>query len=278
MSSENPRQLAALYIDRLAGIVPGTPYHTLPADVVGLERRARDGSGEEGLTRLRAEVLAELIRSRPLPALYRTTDEIDRLFARSFDRIRARCETPIDRHYSRYEDRYLKDLALCRGIMFPAGARIVQPHMGYPRSIVSKGGFAQRLRFLSLLVTLKSNRPVFQLHVHPDDLTEFDEPGWRRTLGRLARMLVANPGTLAVFGSSWLYDPALASPSPRLAYISALSRQTGARLFHLGADTSGDAFIRSPTRRRLAESGAYLPQSYAAIWPRKELIAQCADW
>jgi hypothetical protein len=270
--------LAARYIDRLAAIAPDTPYHTLCPEIAELERQVGGGDGEDRLIQLRTEVLTKLMRSRPFPALFRPTDEVSRLCEQSFDRIRARCRTAHDRHYSRYEDRYLKDLALCRGIMFPAGARVVQACMGFPRSIVLKGTLRQRLRFLSLLAVLKSNRPVFQLHVHPDDLSEFDEAGWRRTLGRLARMLMANPETIAAFGSSWFYDPALQAVSPRLAYIHAVSMQAGGRFFRLGADTSGEAFTRSPTRRRLAESGAYVPQSCAMIWPRAELIARSAHW
>lgn len=272
------RQLCTLYIKELKGIPSGTPYHVLPVHLCKLEQQARDRSGDRGLMRLRVEVLSELIRSKPIPALYLATEEVNRLCVESFARIQAHCQNEIEQHYLHYKDQYLKDLALCRGIMFPAGARIVETHMGFSRSIVAKGGLAQRLRFLSLLTALRSNRPVFQLHVHPDDLAEFNESGWRRTLGRLARMLVANPDTLAVSGSSWLYDPDLINVSPRLAYISVLSRRAGVRLFHLGADTTDDAFARSPTRRRLANEGKYYPQRYAAIWPRKELIARCADW
>jgi hypothetical protein len=278
-AADNEAALVARYVEGLAGIDPQAPYHLLPNSLRAIESSVRSAGGLLGLSEFRAMVLREIAcEESRFVSHFRSTGEVDLLILRSLRRIRGRCNNAADGHYARYDDQYLKDLAICRRVLFPAGARLVQPNAGFPRNIIARGGLHQSLRFLALLTSLGSNKPVFQVHVHPDELDDFHEAGWRRTLGCLARTLIQNPQTRAVYGSSWFYDPALAATSPRLTYIYSTAEQAGGRFFVLGPDSSGDAFVRSPTRRRLAEAGKYVPMSWAVIWPRQELIRRAANW
>jgi hypothetical protein len=255
---EAPPQSSSVeqYLHALASIPPGAPYSVLPDRAVALEAQASAAQGEAGRARLRAEVLRAASRGSFFRASCRLDDETLARIQASRQRI----------------------LAKCRGTMFPAGARLVQPGAGIPRRIATSGGPLQALRFAGLLAALRAHRPVFQVHVHPDELDEFSEGGWRRTLGRIARVLALNPDTRAVFGSSWLYAPNLPEVSPRLAYIREVALQSGCRFFRYGPDPSQDALEKSPTRRRLAEEGRYTPTVFAAVWPRDELIGHASCW
>jgi len=266
------------YLRELSGQRPGAQYHSAGGIINNIEEDVLKNLGRPALLQLRIEVLKALMSDSLARFRYPVTEEVQTLFEYTVERIRRRCEHSDDMHYVEYPDQYWKDLALCRRVMFPAGARIVQVDMGIPRNFLLRGSAAQRCRFLGVLLSMKKNKPVFQLHVHPDDLGEFDEEGWRRTLGRLARMLVVNRKSRGIYGSSWLYDPALGNVSPKLEYISSLSRKAGGQFFHVGKDSSGDALVRSPTRRHLAAAGAYVPQSYAVIWPRNVIIEKCRSW
>lgn len=266
------------YLDAVAACDPAAPYHVVSANLASIERSVLERLGPDGLADLRATVLLALIgRPRSSP-VFVATPEVLRLQEASFERIRATCRPEKRAHYVQYQDRFLKDLALATGRVFPAGARIVQPGVGFPRSLVRAAGFGQAAAFLALMMRLRTNKDSCQLHVHPDELDEFDEAGWRRTLGRIARMLARNPTGRSVYGSSWLYAPELAKTSPRLGYIRAIAIEAGGEPFLVGIDRSGDALETSPTRRRLFETGAYVPCTYAMIWRRDVIITLAGQW
>jgi len=266
------------YLDEIVACDPTRPYNRVFDRLAGIEQVVRERLGADGLADLRAWVLIAALNGQRFKPMFTLTPEVTLLREASHARIRATCHPAARMHYARYDDRFLKDLALATGLVFPAGARIVQPGMGFPRSLVKSDGIGQAVAFLALMARLRSNRDVFQLHVHPDELEEFNEAGWRRTLGRIARMLLANPCARAVYGSSWLYAPDLARASPRLGYVRAIALESGARSFLVGSDRSGDALQTSLTRRTLFVAGEYVPRIHAVVWPRDVLVRRAREW
>lgn len=170
-------------------------------------------------------------------------------------------------------DAYLKDLGLAAGLLLPVGARVLEVGSGWSRRVAFTDGPRQLLRFVRLHgLAPDANSHHYQMHVYLRQLGEFTPEGWTRTLRRTAGLLEANPAVKGVFGSAWLYDPALGRISPRLAHVRELALQSGAVPFRIGPDLTGGALARSPTRRRLIEQGRYRPMTYLMVWPRRELI------
>ncbi|WP_174301641.1 hypothetical protein, partial [Caulobacter sp. S45] len=118
-------------------------------------------------------------------------------------------------------------------------------------------------------------RPWAELHVDLRTLEDFNTEGFLRCYHRLAALLRVRPDLAGVCGASWLYDPQLAHYSPGLAFLRRTAEDGGGRLIRLKADPVQTAYAiaRSPIRRRLVESGAYLPVCYGMYWTRAALLA-----
>lgn len=177
-------------------------------------------------------------------------------------------------HYSRQNDLFLKDLAICNQRLAPIGPGVAALS-GLPRSVIFKGGLAQFLKGLWIIYgRLGSHRPVFEIHTHLVNVREFTPEGWNRAYILMADLLEANPDVHGLFRGSWFFDPAIPEISPNLAYLQDLPLANGAAALYyadLGLDCG--AFARSAKRRALYDEGKYMPKSYLLIWPRKALIA-----
>jgi hypothetical protein len=189
-------------------------------------------------------------------------------------RIRDLVEVAPDEFFSLEHDPFVKDLALCLGQLFPAGARLVDLRSGLPRRLLlwQRGGALRALRFF---LSAGGFAPWLQTHVDPRDLSQFSEAGLVRTYLRVAAMLEANPNVLGVFGGSWFYDPCLETLSPHLAYLQRLPRGYGAGLFRAPTTpgTIRSALLKSKRRKEAYEQGSYRPQSYFLAWPRRGVLA-----
>ena len=77
-----------------------------------------------------------------------------------------------------------------------------------------------------------------------------------------------------MFGGSWFYDPVVSQISPRLAYLSDVPKQGGAKFFLAAksGDFAHDAISTSPSRRKLFDEGRYKPASYMMIWSKNAQI------
>jgi hypothetical protein len=179
--------------------------------------------------------------------------------------------TPIDLD----TDSWRKNRLILAGRLIPVGAEFADPCSGIPRRTFLQAG-ARRALALAATIGLGTRgfRPCLELHSHPDSLDEFTVEGWEQTYVRLAELLELNRQFRAVVASSWFRDPALAGISPHLAYLREYPCRHGARLFATGKDTSGlsGALATSATRRRLFESGQYVPTIHMMIWPRSALL------
>jgi hypothetical protein len=194
-------------------------------------------------------------------------------FLAGVERIRANALLAPEAFFSIENDLLIKDLAVCLGQMFPAGARLIDLRSGLPRKVLARQGASlpSVLRFLHMAGGF---RPWFETHVDPRDLSQFNEGGLRQMYLRVAALLEVNPQVHGVFGGSWFYDPVLATISPHLAYLQQIPRQHGARLLR-AVTTAGmarSALAKSRRRREAYERGLYRPQCYFLVWPRSALL------
>ena len=181
---------------------------------------------------------------------------------------------------------FARDVAFAAGLLGPAGAAgVVIPAREDParrgldarraasafgRQVLQYGAVAAQ-RWLEEV----GRGPWAELHLDLRVLEDFSPEGFHRCYHRLAALMRAREDLAGVYGASWMYDPALASISPGLAFVRRTAEDGGARMIRLHADPVQTAFAvaRSPLRRRLVASGAYRPVCYAMFWTRAALIA-----
>lgn len=266
----------ARMVARLDAVPPDRPYGDPGAAVTEAWTEVRRCFGPEGFAALQAATMAELIRTfRDRAEGHVYTGAVLECFARSYRRILARIAEDDLAPYRDPGDLLLKDLALCRQTLFPAGPRVVEPQGGIARRLAFRGGPRHVLRFAAALATAGGAAPWYRVHVHLEELEEFDAEGWRRCCLRLADMLEANPKVRGICGCSWFYDPAIARVSPHLSYQRDIPAEGGAVFLHDHVDKSTAPF-RSATRRALHDAGRYTPRAYAMLWPRRAVLAWAA--
>jgi hypothetical protein len=270
-----------LRVETLISLLDATPsekpYHFLTdrtEDLLSGIRREHGETGFELLQKLALLRLIETFSSRAVGKRY--TDAIRECFGRSYDRIIRSIEDPSFSHYRTVNDILLKDLALCRQKMFPAGAQVVEPASAFHRALLYRGGVRQALQVIQLLLVTGGNRGWYQNHTHLSELEEFNPEGRDRFYLRIADMLAVNPDAKGMWGGSWFYDPELERVSPRLVYLRERPQANGAFVFYSNVDLKGGALSKSKSRRELYERGEYLPKAYALIWPRRRMIAWAA--
>lgn len=258
-------------LDRVAG---DAAYHVLPTDARSHWRRLLEHPERRAFSVVLRGILLDLILAfEHRAAGRRYTPAIIECFERSFERILGDIASPDYAGYATVQDLLIKDLALCRQHMFPAGAQVVDPDASFSRSLLYSGGIAQTLAFGRLMMNLGGNDHFYQIHTHLGEMADFNPEGWDRCYLRLAGMLRLNPQARGMYGGSWFYDPVLETVSPRLVYLRKVPQDNGAHVFYVRPDTSGDALAKSESRRQLHEQGRYNPAAYAVIWPRDALLA-----
>lgn len=180
-------------------------------------------------------------------------------------------------YYLYSEEKFHKDLGMCRLTMIPVGAQKV--HVGrMPRGFLLKNGWRQFFRGLALvLFETRGFQPVYRMHTDSRDrdlMKEFNPDGWVRFFRRAAELLKVNKNIKGLCGSSWFFDPRLKEISPELAYLHEMVLDAGGFLFYQGTSegTVRDATFMSPGRIRLHKEGKYQPVSYVMVFPRKRLI------
>ena len=184
------------------------------------------------------------------------------------------------------EETFSRDIAFAAGLATPAGALTVtvpDPTDGdslAPRTKRAAGLFCRQVLQYGAGPARAWLAEVgvgawAELHVDVRDLEDFNLEGFLRCYHRLAALMRARPDLAGVFGASWLYDPELAHVSPGLAYVRRTAEDGGGRLLRLKVDPiqTAHAIARSPSRRKLVQSGAYRPVCYGMYWRREALLA-----
>jgi hypothetical protein len=199
------------------------------------------------------------------------TPAVAELYRKELDRITTDCSCRTDDYYSSENDMYVKDLAIASGRMFPAGMHVFHAS-GFPRRDAIRAG----VRILGRFLGSGGFVPFYEIHTHePCSLPEFNENGLIQCYRRLAEMMLIEKDIRGVIGSSWFFDPEIATVSPRLAYLRRIPMENNAMSVRIGSDehSIGLATKTSETRRKLYTEGHYMPTSYAIIWFRKDLLA-----
>ncbi len=169
-------------------------------------------------------------------------------------------------------DIYAKDLAQAFTVLVPGGAQLIFERAGFGLREVLRGGAGMAWH---LAVRCGGRAPFMEIHTHdPMAAARFNPAGWDQTYALCAQLAARNPALRGLMGISWFYDPALAELSPRLAYLREVPVAGGARLLAMGSDQGSIdlATATSPSRRAAYAEGRYLPQRYAMIWPRRDLM------
>lgn len=176
------------------------------------------------------------------------------------------------------EDRLFKDLGICTMKLIPAGVRKIHMEKLPVKRFLIQNGIKQFLRgFFCIFCELKGIQPVFHGHLDSRDrqsIAEFSPEGWIRHFMMVADLLKTYKNVKGVIGLTWFYDPKLNQISPELAYLREMIIDNGGKFFIVGSNknTIENAIRMSPKRRKLYQSGEYLPTSYLYIWPRKRII------
>lgn len=172
-------------------------------------------------------------------------------------------------------DVFLKELGLATLRLYAGASSVIDPYSGVGRSILWGAGARQLPGRALFFARTGGFRPYFQIHVHKLYLEEFDEAGRNECYRCCAELYALHPEALGMFAGSWFYDPAVATVSPRLAYLRDIPVGGGARCMFVAynEEAVANATAASPTRRALHAAGKYRPASYALVWPRRAQIA-----
>ena len=167
-------------------------------------------------------------------------------------------------------DLFHKEFGLASERLFAAGAQLVDPNCGVPRSVPFREGFWRSLPKIVPFLRLGGFSPWFQIHTHRFNLENFDERGWETCYRGCQELYQVFPDSLGMFGSSWFYDPVVPEISPRLAYLRDTPLAGGASIhyYSTGGEAIANATATSPSRRKLHEEGKYIPKNYILLWPR----------
>lgn len=177
-------------------------------------------------------------------------------------------------------DIFYKEFGIASLRLYVAGAQLVDPRCGIPRSIILKQGLGGLPKNLAAIFRLGGFRKYFQIHTHKPMLDAFNEQGWDECYLCCAELYRLHPEVLGMYGSSWFYDPALDDISPRLAYLRAIPLAGGAELFFVeeGGSARGSSLSTSPTRRKLYEEGKYVPKNYMLAWGKAKQMAWAKNY
>jgi hypothetical protein len=197
------------------------------------------------------------------------------LLAASFQRILAQLESAENNFYLHSNDLFCKDLALCRLKLLPCGSELVDVYSGVPRSILFRNGLQQFVRFTRFFLLKGSGfRPWYESHWDRRLIRSFTPLDYDQCYLRIAELLELNPTIKGMMGSSWWFDPALDSISPNLTFLRKVPLDNGAQLFRVGTSVAATqaAIHLSAERKRLYDSGNYLPTIYMLAWARKDML------
>jgi len=268
------------YLDLLCRRATFTGYRDPGAELAAFCSRIAARGGAELLCRYQRGLLchiAGLGLSAPLPAQF--PDAVKLQCRDEFKRMIAELAEHPPEWYSWEEDLFCKDLAICCFRMFPAGFLKVEMHAGIPRSLLLRVGLGEKFPLMALVARLGGFRPYFEMHLDVRQKETFNPQGWQYSLCLVGRTMEAFPEVKGLTGSSWFFDPRIRAISPRLVYLREMIELAGSSFFFFGRSerTTELATSASPTRRARYLEGRYLPASYLAVWPRRELIRYAAQ-
>ncbi len=271
------------YIDSFFELHPFTGYRNVPGYAQAVCREFEETLGRELLETYHRLVLLELLETLPgrldglsVPA---SISQLTRDFAQN---IRHDVEHPRRGYFLHENDRFAKDLGICRLKLLVGGPEVIESYSGLPRrDLILPPRLQLFARLTYVALRMGGLRPYFETHMDRRLIGEFGEAGYQRFYYRLAELLQVHPHVRGVmFGATWFVDPAISRISPELSYLRELPVQNGARLFPAPTtDVSiKDALRMSPVRQKHFDEGRYSPKNFTLVWPRKELLAWAREF
>jgi hypothetical protein len=261
---------------------PGSfDYHDTSNEIKNYCNAISQYAGDRGLWMYHKVLLLRLIERsmQKIPTL-NLPGEIKSLYFRHFNKIIEQTSADRDAFYQYTNEKFCKDLALCRLKMIPAGAVLLE-ESDLSKRFLFKKGLSQFIQGASYIAwQLKGFGPLYQGHLDTRRgsicLGYFNPDGWKQTMKRIAELLKIKTDIKGFFGSAWLNDPVVETISPRLSFVNGcmVHCENGGKLFYNGTtqSTIKNATFMSPARKKLYEEGLYMPASYLFLWPRHKLI------
>lgn len=205
-------------------------------------------------------------------------DEVLNEFRMKFGRIQKKISTWSETivYQPLENDKYLKDLAICRLILIPIGPQYVEIGK-ISRRFLFTGGMMQFFSRLLFVLQRGGFSGYYKLttnQLDPDLVVQFNPQGWDKLLLCAAKLLKKNNQIKGIIGTSWFFDPQLETIDPNIAYIREKFVSRGAKLFQhrIDAHTIKDAIFMNNKRKSLYQENLYKPSNYLMILPRKEFL------
>ncbi len=269
------------YVDQLDRYPAYSHYKYVGPQIREICEKIAGLTGEEILEQYHSLLMVTLIDwAERNPALLNLPQEVQRIYAKNFDRIVSKIEKGNAKKgsYLYSDDKFNKDLLVCRLLLIPLGSQKVYAGR-MSRGFLFRGGLSQFTEGLSMvLFETHGFQPVYRMHTDSRDrdlMKEFNPDGWAAFFRRAAELLRFNKGVKALCGSSWFFDPTIVEHSSELAYIRKLAAECGAHFYRQGSTPGAvkDALFMSRKRQQLYDEGKYVPVSYLMVLPRGRIIA-----
>jgi len=251
-------------------------YGWVSPDLARVLARVEAQGGTEWMARyLRLVTLVLIVRTSTQPPALVLPPSIDARRLLEFERILDEGATrplPTDIH----DDRFRKDLELCRGGLVPTGHTVLE---SWPRLPEDVADACARNDPPFDAVVRASSAPWLEGHLFQPRMDEFTPDGIAATSQRTVDLLEANPEYAGIFGVSLYYDPAVSAISPRLEGVRQIAEHRSVELVRIGPDPAAvaEAIATSKTRRKLYEQGLYEPTNYAVITRRENVVREEID-
>jgi hypothetical protein len=204
--------------------------------------------------------------------------EILREYEIRFNRIIKKISTQTDDYDYQplKDDKYLKNLALCRLHFIPVGAQYIETGK-MSRMFMFLQGFPQFIKGVYIIARLGGFSPYYKLttnQLDPELIANFNKDGWDKLLVLTGELMRKNKEIKGLTGRSWFFDPQLELIDPDIAYIRHKFIQAGAEFFYHKADEQviKDAIFLNQKRKKLFLEHVYNPRSYIMILPKQKLL------
>jgi hypothetical protein len=205
-------------------------------------------------------------------------DDFPASFETEFERINTELQQKPFAHFTFANYRFKADMRILSLRRIPAGMYDLEVS-GVPRRLFGRQGPAAALRLARVIATAGGFSPFFTQHLVPHRMHLFSPVERGRFLRRTAALLLRRPEIRGLISTAWYNDPAIAKFSPRLAYLREGFETWGSGVFRIGtsAAVAKDAVAYSFERRRVVETGQYVPTAYLGIALRRQILRLAAE-
>ncbi|MBN1414615.1 MAG: hypothetical protein JW973_05910 [Bacteroidales bacterium] len=269
------------YIQALLRTNKNLPYRIVTSEIAAISGSIVDIYGEKALGAYHKMVLLRLIasfkdisRNIPLPS-----DIINNYFKLTQRIISKITSEGIEKNCDYYlfsNDKFAKDLGICRLSLIPAGPVLLDSGW-MPLKYFLRRGIVPFIKGLILVMKYRSFVPVLKMHTYitnPIVMSCFNEAGWIKFYENVADMMLLAKHYKGVYCAGWFFDPAMDEVSPEISYIPKQIKMLGGDTFCIGSDSGviKDSTFMNNNRKKLVQEGKYNPTRYVIFIPRKKLI------